>query len=83
LIRYDLSGRNLSFKAVGEADLTNTIDPFIRSTVDFAKRNQISIQSVAIGYLHFIGLQNARKLEKEGTRFEKRKLFSNTNLFFV
>lgn len=66
LVRYDLDGKNLSFKALGNADLTDTIDPFIRSTVEFAKTNQIAIQSVAIGYLHFIGLQNARKIQKEG-----------------
>jgi tRNA1(Val) A37 N6-methylase TrmN6 len=66
LVRYDLSGHNLSFYATGDADLTNTIDPFIQTTVQFAKSNQIDIQSVAIGYLHFIGLQNARKIQKEG-----------------
>lgn len=69
-MRYDFSGNNLSFNAHGDADLTNTIEPFIRTSVQFAKENQIDIQSVAIGYLHFIGLQNARKIQKEGTLIE-------------
>ena len=66
-MRYDLNGKNISFDSTNDADLTSTIDPFIQNTVEFAKSNRISIQSVAVGYLHFIGLQNARKIQKEGS----------------